>query len=106
MPERRSGGGKEGRCRKPHRVEWTGAVTSDDLSPRVKVLHRATKRIKFHRTIIVRGKLSNRNEVLNKTWGNKNIIKTKRICKNSSTSGCNWNRIPVTDNNRGGKRVL
>lgn len=32
----------------------------DDLSPTVKILHRATKGVKFHRTIIVRSKLAHK----------------------------------------------
>jgi hypothetical protein len=77
VPDGGGGGGMEGGCHRLQRVEGTGAVTSDDLSPRGKSLHRTAKRVKFHRTVIVGGKLANRNKVLNKIRGNQNIIKKK-----------------------------
>jgi len=58
MLNRGGGGGMEGGRWKLQQVEGTGAVTPGDLSPRGKILHRTTKRVKLHRTIIVRGKLA------------------------------------------------
>ena len=51
----------ERRCHAPEWVEWVGAITSKDHAPSGKILHRAAKRVKFHRTIIVSGELANRN---------------------------------------------
>ena len=46
-------------------------VTADDLSPRGKILHKTTKRVKFNGAVIV----------------DKNIIKVKGVGKNRMTSG-------------------
>jgi hypothetical protein len=62
-------------------------VTADDLSPRGKILHKTTKRVKFNGAVIVGSKLTHRNKILNKVRCNKNIIKVKGVGKNSMTSG-------------------
>lgn len=69
MPERRGGGDMEGGHREVKRVERPRAITSDDLSPRLKILHRAAKGVKFHRNIVVGSKLAYGNQVLNKVRG-------------------------------------
>ena len=43
----------------------------------MEILHRNTKRVKFNRNKIIRGKLSNRDKVFDNIRGNKNIIKVK-----------------------------
>ena len=60
VPKGRVGSGEESRRRlqELQRIERTGAITPDDLSPRGKILHRTAKRVKLHRTIVVRGKLA------------------------------------------------
>jgi hypothetical protein len=61
MPKGGAGSGKESR-RRGRKLQWiegTRTVTPDDLSPRMKILHRTTKRVKLHRTIIIGGKLTN-----------------------------------------------
>jgi hypothetical protein len=49
------------RSKKPHRVERTGVVTSDDLSASGQILHRTAKGVKLDGTIIVGSELANRN---------------------------------------------
>jgi hypothetical protein len=61
------------------RVEGPGAVTSDDLAPSGRILHRTAKRVKFHTAVVINSKLTNRNEILNEVWCNKNVIKTKVV---------------------------
>jgi hypothetical protein len=51
----------QGRCCAPEWVEWAEAITPKDHAPSGKILHRAAKRVKFHRTVIVGGELANRN---------------------------------------------
>ena len=75
MPKRRGGSGMEGGRRKTERVQSPGAVTSDGLSPRLKILHRTATRVKIHRDIVIRCKLEYRNQVLDEVRGDKNIIK-------------------------------
>ena len=77
MPQRRGSPGDKGMCwRKAQRVERSGAIAPDDLGPRRKSLHRTISWVKLNRAIIVGSKLANRDEILNKLWRHKNIIKT------------------------------
>ena len=101
VPKRRTGGGKESRWRLriSQWIKRTGAVTLDDLSPRMKILHRTAKRVKLHRTNVIRSKLAYRNKVLNKTRRNKDIIKMKIMRKIGNASGSNRKKVPITDNN-------
>lgn len=69
----------KGEGRQLERIKRLGAIVPHNLSPRWKILHRITKRVKLHRTIVVRGELANGNKILNKIWRNKNIIKMKII---------------------------
>ena len=62
------------------------AIAPDDHVPRLKVLHRTTRRVKLNRTIIVGSELANKKMILNKLWGNQNIIKMQGWMKNSSAS--------------------
>jgi hypothetical protein len=62
-------------------------VTPEDLAPSGKILHRTTKRIKFHTAVIINCKLSNGNKILNKVRSNKNVIKMKIMWEMSCDSG-------------------
>lgn len=76
MPEEDAwGGGSEslGR-RRCQRVEVASAVTSEDHRPSGNILDRKTEWVKFHRDIVVACKGTNRNEILNKRWRNKDIV--------------------------------
>jgi len=81
------------------RVKRSGAVTSDDLAPSGKILHRTTERVKFHRTIIVGDELANRNKILNKIRRDQDIIKMKLMRKNRFANGGDRHKVPITDNN-------
>lgn len=80
-------------------VEGSRAITSDDFPPSRKILHITTKGVKLHGTVVIRGKLANGNEIINKVRKNKNIIKTKLVRKACNTSGSNSNEVHVTENN-------
>ena len=80
-------------------IQRLGAIAPDDHVPRLKILHRATKRVKLHRTMFIGSELANGNQILNKLRGNQNIIKVKVWCEISITSGCNGQQGTVTDNN-------
>jgi len=76
MPKRGGGAAEKScGCRTTQRIEGPRAIAPGENSPGLKVLHRATSGIKLNRTIIVRGKLAHRYNVLNKVRRNKNIIK-------------------------------
>jgi hypothetical protein len=75
----------------------------NNLTPSRKILHRTTKRIKFHTAVIVNGKLTGGYEVLNKVWINKNIIKMKIVWNMSCASGCYRYKATVIDNNTRGR---
>jgi hypothetical protein len=67
-----AGGGRE------ERVEVTRAIAPGDHVPSLKIFHRKTKGIKLDRTIVINGKTTNRNQILNNARGHENIIKNKR----------------------------
>ena len=61
-------------------VEWVEvarAIAPGDHVPSLQILHRKTKRIKFNRTIIIGGKTTNENQILNNVGGHQNIVKNK-----------------------------
>ena len=64
------------RTRILRRVEGSGAIVPNDHIPGLEILHRATNRVKSDKTIIVKGELAHRNQVLNKIRRDQNIIKT------------------------------
>jgi hypothetical protein len=70
------------RSGKTHRVQRVGAIQPDDHVFGCKILHRQTKRVKFHRASIVSGKTTNRKETLNHVRSKQNIIKVKWPGKN------------------------
>ena len=59
------------------RVEVARAIAPDDHVPGVQVLHRKAKRIKLNGTIIIGGKTTNGNQVLNNVRRDQDIIKNK-----------------------------
>jgi hypothetical protein len=66
------------RPEKTHRVQRGGAIRPDDHVLDCKILHRQTKRVKFHRAPIVSGKTMNRKEILNHVRSKQNIVKMAR----------------------------
>ena len=80
-------------------IQRPGAIAPDYLVPSLQVLHRTASRVKLNRTIVVSGKLANRNKILNNMWRHKDIIKTKggRLC--SRASGSDREQSAITDNN-------
>jgi hypothetical protein len=81
MPSHRGGGRckdrwSRSRCRgsrQADRVEGLRAVTSSKKGPSGKVLHRQTKRVKFHRARIVSIELMNGKKILNDIGGDKDV---------------------------------
>jgi hypothetical protein len=73
------------RPRKTHRVQRADAIRPDDHVLGCKILHRQTKRVKFHRAPIVSGKTTNREETLNHVRIKQNIVKVKWPGKNRVT---------------------
>jgi hypothetical protein len=73
------GCGKEcragGWCRE--RVDVTRTIAPGDHVPSSQILHRKTKRIKLDGTIIVGGKTTNRNQVLNDVGDTKTLLRTR-----------------------------
>jgi hypothetical protein len=65
------------RPRKTHRVQRASAIQPDDHIFGCKILHRQTKRVKFHKAPIVSGKTMNRKETLIHVKSKQNIIKVK-----------------------------
>jgi len=76
----RSGGDKSRWCRhvsrrRMQRIKGPRTIAPDDHVPGTKILRREAKGVKFNGTVIIFGKLSDRNEILNNVWSNENIIK-------------------------------
>jgi hypothetical protein len=70
---------------KTHHVQRANAIRPDDHVLGGKILHRQTKRVKFHRASIVSGKMMNREETLNHVRRKQNIVKVKGPGKNRVT---------------------
>src|SRR6185312_872218 len=100
MPKRGSPGRKEGGCRKLQRIERSGAVTSDDLVPSGKILHRATKGVKFHRAVRVDRELTNGKKILNKVRRHQHFIKMEGMWKDSTDGGDPGKEIPIHNDDR------
>jgi hypothetical protein len=86
---------------KTHRVQWVSAVQPDDHVLGCKILHRQTKRVKFHRAPVISGKMMNRDETLNHVRSKQNIVKVKGPGKNRVTYGGDQKRGAITYNDRG-----
>jgi hypothetical protein len=71
--EKRRGIGRYRGSREAKRVEGPGAVTPSQKGPGGKILHRQTKRVKFHRTRVVSSELTDGKKVLNDVGGDKDI---------------------------------
>jgi hypothetical protein len=63
--------------RKVQRVKRPEAAAPDDHFLRLKILHRTTRGVKFHKAVGFRSELANGNKTLNKVWRYKNIINMK-----------------------------
>ena len=57
-------------------IEVARAIALGDHPSGLQIHHKTTSGVKFNRTIVVGSKIANENKILNKTRGNKNIIKT------------------------------
>ena len=66
VPEGGGGGGDQGvsSSRKVQRVERPRAIAPDDHFPGQDILHRTTRRVKLHRTIVIGSELTNSTEQL------------------------------------------
>ena len=49
----------------------------DELSPCGKILNKATKRVKFHITVIVSGEMTDRNKVFNEIRETRTLFRLK-----------------------------
>lgn len=47
--------------------------------PSSKILHKETKRVKFHRATVINGELTNKEQVLDNFKCNKDIVYIKRV---------------------------
>ena len=56
-------------------IQWTGAIAPNEHPLRCQILHRVTSGVKFNRAIVIGSELVNGNKILNKSRGNKDIIK-------------------------------
>jgi len=69
MPKCRLSGGNQGVS--DRQMEWvqrSGDIAPGDQSPRQYILHRTAIRVKLNKTIIINGKLTNINVILNELW--------------------------------------
>jgi hypothetical protein len=65
-----------GRCRGSRQakcVEGPEAVTPSEKDPGGNILHRQTKRVKFHRTRVVSSELTDGKKILNDVGGDKDV---------------------------------
>jgi hypothetical protein len=63
------------------RIKLPRTIASKKFTPRKKVPHRKTKRIKIDGAIIVSTELTNRDKIFNNARCNKNIAKMKRTVR-------------------------
>jgi hypothetical protein len=66
--------------------------------PRLKILYRTNRRVKFHKAIVVRCEPTNENKILNKFGRDNNIIEMKVTCEGGCASVGN-KKHTVIDNN-------
>jgi hypothetical protein len=59
------------------RVEGPEAVTPSEKGPGGKILHRQTKRVKFHKSRIVSSELTNGKKILNDIGATRTLVKRK-----------------------------
>ena len=61
-------------------VEWVEvarAIAPGNHVPGVHILHKKAKQIKFNRTVIIGGEMTNGNQILNNVGRHQNIVKNK-----------------------------
>jgi hypothetical protein len=58
-------------------VEVARTIAPGDHVPGVQILHRKVERIKLNGTVIVSGKMTNGNQILNNVGRHQNIVKNK-----------------------------
>jgi hypothetical protein len=63
------------------RIKLPRTIASKKFTPRKKVPHRKTKRIKIDGAIIISSELTNRDKIFNNARCNKNITKMKRTVR-------------------------
>jgi hypothetical protein len=63
------------------RIKLPRTIASKKFTPRKKVPHRKTKRIKIDGAIIISSELTNRDKIFNNARCNKNIAKMKRTVR-------------------------
>jgi hypothetical protein len=63
------------------RIKLPRTIASKKFTPRKKVPHRKTKRIKIDGAIIISSELTNRDKIFNNARCNKNIAKMKRTIR-------------------------
>jgi hypothetical protein len=78
----RGGGcGESMGCRVLKIIKLLFTIASKKLTPRKKVPHRKTKRVKIYRAIIISSELMNEHKIFNNARCNKNITKMKRMVR-------------------------
>jgi hypothetical protein len=78
----RDGGcGESTGCRMLEIIKLTRTIASKKFTPRKKVPHRKTKRIKIDGAIIISSELMNGDKIFNNARYNKNIAKMKRTVR-------------------------
>ena len=73
------GGSGESAWRRGDGVEVTRATAPENHGPYPEILHRKTPRVKFNRTKIVSGKLTDGNKIFNNARSNENVTKRERV---------------------------
>jgi hypothetical protein len=63
------------------RIKLPRTIASKKFTPRKKIPHKKTKRIKIDGAIIISSELTNRDKIFNNARCNKNIMKMKRMVR-------------------------
>jgi len=85
-------------------VELPASIATQNLGLGLQILNREAKNIKLNGAVIVASKLTNRQQISNKMWSDKNIIELKNMIsyrKNGSATTRNWNGGPIADYDEG-----
>ena len=84
-------------------LEVAITIVTKNHASRPEVLHRKTKGIKFDRTTIVAGELTNGKEIANYGWDDKDVVQDEVRCyggKEGLTTRRDWNTSAIAYNNR------
>ena len=106
MPQRSGSSEKgvgSGWCCSSDGVQVSITIAAKNHAPRPEVLHRKTKGIKFDRTTIVAGELTNGKEIANYGWDDKDVVQDEVRCyggKEGLTTRRDWNTSAIAYNNR------